>query len=225
MKFISTKYIPHLYLFVLTASSLFFIPAVFVNRFITAPSLWLQGGISIGIIGYVLLTKGRVPLPSKGFIFLISIWTIYHIWQNWGNIENKTTIISLTAAFFLFYAIWMRIKDKQIVFAVFASIGLALSLWGLGQFTGLLPSYNSSFSITGPFDNPAGISASLVILLPFSLYCCRYSIKRRRLLTIIATCLIISVIILSKARTAIFATIMFHHLCYTKTLKNKITHI
>ncbi|HKM43949.1 MAG TPA: hypothetical protein VJY12_00660 [Dysgonamonadaceae bacterium] len=89
MKFISTKYIPHLYLFVLTASSLFFIPAVFVNRFITAPSLWLQGGISIGIIGYVLLTKGRVPLPSKGFIFLISIWTIYHNMAKLGKYREQ----------------------------------------------------------------------------------------------------------------------------------------
>ena len=221
MKFISTKYIPHLYLFVLTAGTLFFIPVVFVNRFTTAPLLWLQGGICIGIIGSVLLTKERIPLPSKGFIFLISIWTIYHIWQNWGNIENKTTIISLAAAFFLFYAIWMRIKDKQIVFAVFASIGLALSLWGLGQFTGLLPSYNSSFSITGPFDNPAGISASLVILIPFSLYFCRYSIKSRRLLSIIAAFLIISVIILSKARTAIFATTVILILFFIYLLKER----
>lgn len=221
MKFISTKYIPHLYLFVLTAGALFFIPAVFVNRFTTASSLWLQGGISIGVIGYVLLTKGRIALPSKTFIFLLSIWAIYHTWQRWGNIESKTTIITLTAAFFLFYAIWTQLENKQIVFAVFASIGLALSLLGLGQFTGLLPSYHSSFSITGPFDNPAGISASLVILLPFSLYCCRYSIKRRRLLTIIATCLIISVIILSKARTAIFATTIILILFFIYLLKER----
>ncbi|HKM45595.1 MAG TPA: hypothetical protein VJY12_09080 [Dysgonamonadaceae bacterium] len=102
------------------------------------------------------------------------------------------------------------------MFAVFASIGLALSLWGLGQFTRLLPSYHSSFSITGPFDNPAGISASLVVLIPFSLYFCRYSIKSRRLLSIIAAFLIISVIILSKARTAIFATtviLIFFFIC------------
>lgn len=220
MKF-HIKHILFFYLFTLFAGTLFFMPAVFVNRFITAPALLMQAGISIGIVGYVLLTKERIPLPPKGFILLITIWAIYHIWQSWGNIENMVTIITLIAVFFLFYAIWPRLKDKKILFALFTFLALALSLWGLSQFIGLRPSFNVSFSVTGPFDNPAGISASLVILWPFSLYCCRHLGKRGRLFSIISACLIVTVIVLSQARTAILATAIIFILFLIRLLKER----
>jgi len=62
MKF-DIKHIPLLYLYILFVGTLFFIPAIFVNRFTTAPALWMQTGINIGIIGYILLAKKRIPLP------------------------------------------------------------------------------------------------------------------------------------------------------------------
>ena len=218
MKYI-TKHIPSFYLFALLAGVLSFIPAIFVNRFTTAPALWMQAGISIGIIGYVLLTKVRIPLPPKGFIFLIAIWAIYHIWQNHGNVENTITIITLIAGFFLFYAIWSRLKDEKLLFTLFSFLALALSLWGFGQFTGLLPSYNGSFSVTGPFDNPAGISASLALLLPFPLYGCLK--KRYRVIAIITVSLIVTVIILSRARAAILSTAIIFILFFILVLKEK----
>lgn len=134
------KNIETLYLFTLFAGTLFFIPAIFVDRFTTAPSLWMQVWISTGILGYVLLRKGRIPLPPKSFILLIAIWATYHIWQSQENIENKITIIILTAAFFLVYAIWLHLKDKKVLLTFFAFFALILSLWGLGQFIGLFPS-------------------------------------------------------------------------------------
>lgn len=221
MRFTSIKYIPHFYLLFLTAGTVLCIPNIFVNRFIVAPSLWVQAGISIGIIGYILLKKGEIGIPPKGYIYLISAWAIYHIYYNWGNTEKITTIAALIGAFFLLYAIWTDIKDKRAVFAIFTLIGLVISLWGLAQFFGLLRSYNSSFAITGPFDNPAGISASLVVLLPFSLYCCSYSKKMYRVLSIIATCIIISVIVLTKARAAIIGTTAILLLFAISILKNK----
>ena len=41
------KNIPVFYLFALLAGILFFIPAIFVDRFTTAPSLWMQMWIGI----------------------------------------------------------------------------------------------------------------------------------------------------------------------------------
>lgn len=216
---LKVKYIPLLYLFTLFAGTLFFIPAIFVNRFITAPALWMQAGIGIGIIGYVLLTEKRIPLPPKGFILLIAIWTIYHIGQSRGNIENIITVITLIAAFFLSYAIWRHLQDKKFLFAILASLALILSLWGLGQFTGLLPSYNGSFVVTGPFDNPAGVSASLVLLVPFPLYGCLQ--KKYRVIAIIAVCLVVTVIILSRARTAVLATVLIFILFFIQLLKER----
>ncbi len=216
---LTVKHIPSFYLFALFAGTLFFIPAIFVNRFTTAPALWMQAGISIGIAGYVLLTKERIPLPPKGFILLIMIWAIYHIWQNRGDVENTITIITLIAGFFLFYAIWSRLKDKKLMFSLFTFLALALSLWGLGQFIGLLPSYNGSFTVTGPFDNPAGISASLVLLLPFSLYYCRRLPKIYRWFAIAVSCLPVCVIILSQARAAILAVAVILILFFARFLQ------
>lgn len=199
------KYIYHLYLFTLLAGTLFFIPAIFVNRFITAPALWMQAGISFGLLGYILLTE-RIFLPPINFIFLMTIWITYHLWRCWRNIELNMTIITLIAVFFLFYSIWIRLKDETALFIFFTFLALIVSLWGFGQFIGLFSSYNGSFSVTGPFDNPAGISASLVVLFPFSLYCCFYLEKKHCLFAIIVACLTVVVIILSKARTSILAT-------------------
>jgi len=202
------RHILFLYLLILLAGALFFIPAVFVNRFSTASALWIQMGISIGIIGYFLLAKERIILPPINFILLIAIWGLYHIFQNHGNIEKVITFITLVTTFFLFYFIWGYLQNKMLLFNLLSFLGVILSLWSMGQFFGLLPSYNTSFTITGPFDNPAGISVSLAVLLPFSLYCFRYSEKRFRLFAFITTSLVISVIILSKARTAIFSGVI-----------------
>jgi len=218
---LTVKHIPFLYLFTLLAGTLFFIPAVFVSRFTTAPALWTQAGISVGIIGYVLMSKEPIPVPKMGFILLIAIWATHHIWQSQGNIENMATIITLMVVFFLFYAIWPRLKDKKLLFALFAFLALTLSLWGLGQFAGLFPSYNGSFAVTGPFDNPAGISASLVVLLPFSLYYCRYPEKKYRLFAIISACLVVTAIVLSQARAAILATVVIFILFFIRLLKER----
>ena len=151
------------------------------------------------------MKKGRIPLPPKSFIILIAIWAIYHIWQNHGNIENIVTIITLIGVFFLFYAICPLLNDKKLLFVLFSCLVLLLSLWGLGQLTGITRFYNGSF-ITGPFDNPAGISASLVVLLPFLLYGCGYLKRKYRLFAIITACLVVTLIVMSKARTAVLAT-------------------
>lgn len=215
------SHIPPFYLFVLLAGTLFFVPPIFVSRFTTAPALWMQAGVSVGIIGYVLLEKKRVVFSSKGFILLITIWAIYHGWQNWGNIERTTTIITLVGAFFLFHAILSRFKDMKPLFALLAFLALVLSSWGFGQIMGLLPAYHGSFTVTGPFDNPAGMSASLAFLLPFLLYFCRWSEKRYRLLAIIPTSLIVTVIVFSRARTAVLGVVVVFLFFLIRLLKER----
>lgn len=215
------KHIPTFYLFALLAGTLFFVPAIFVSRFTTAPALWMQAGVSVGIIGPVLLEKKRVVFPSKGYILLIVIWIIYHTWQNQGNIERILNIITLATAFFLFHVIFLRVKDRKLLFALLAFLALVLSSWGFGQIIGLLPAYNGSFAVTGPFDNPAGISASLALLLPFLLYFCHWSEKRYRLLVIIATSLVVTVIVFSRARTAILGVLVVSVFFLIRLLKER----
>ena len=213
------KHTPSFYLFTLFAGALFFIPAIFVNRFTTAPALWTQVGIGIGISVYVLSAKRRIPLPPKGYTILMTVWTIYHLWQNQGNIENTITIITLISGFFLFYAICSHLKDKGVIFVLFTFLALVLSLWALGQSTGLLPSYHGSFAVTGPFDNPAGISASLALLLPFALYGCLQ--REQRVIAIIVVCLLVTVIILSRARAAVLATVIILIFFFIRLLRER----
>ena len=61
------RYISFFYLFALLGGAIFFIPAIFVNRFISAPELWMQIGICIGVSGYILLIKQKIffPLPQS----------------------------------------------------------------------------------------------------------------------------------------------------------------
>lgn len=217
----NVRHIPTFYLFALLAGTLFFIPAIFVSRFTTAPALWMQAGVSVGVIGYVLLEKKKVVFPSRGYILLIAMWIIYHAWQNQGNIERVTTIITLAVAFFLFHVIFLRVKDVKLLFALLAFLALLLSSWGFAQLGGLLPAYHGSFTVTGPFDNPAGISALLALLLPFLLYFCRWSEKRYRLLVITATSLVVTVIVFSRARTAILAVVVVSIFFLIRLLKER----
>lgn len=129
----------------------------------------------------------------------------------------------------LLYAVWANIKDKKVFFIILTSLGLVISLWGLAQLFGILRPYNGSFRITGPFDNPAGISALLAALLPFSLYCHKCFKSKYRWISIVISCLIVSVIILSKARAAIIGTtvilILFAiNLLYSRNIRLNLVH-
>ncbi|HBL32596.1 MAG TPA: hypothetical protein DDZ96_02100 [Porphyromonadaceae bacterium] len=205
------------YLFALLAGTLFFIPAVFVNRFTTAPAVWMQAGVSVGIVGYVLLNKQRIPVPPKGFLILLAIGGLYFLSRSHWSVESLVTVLTLIAAFLLFYAVG---RQKRL-FMLFSLLGTILALWGLGQYAGLLPSYHGVFPATGPFDNPAGLSASLALLLPFSLYGCIRSPKKYRLLAIAAACLTVCVIVLSQARAAIFAAAVILVFFFLRLLRER----
>jgi hypothetical protein len=87
----TAKHIPSFYLFGLFTGTLFFIPAIFVNRFTTAPALWMQAGICLGIVGYVLLSKERIPLPlNYPFIRLMAVALLAFVLA--ANPQNSITI-------------------------------------------------------------------------------------------------------------------------------------
>ena len=52
----------------------------------------------------------------------------------------------------------------------FIFTGCVEAIWGLGQLYGLLPSFNSSFKITGSFYNPGPYSGYLAIVFPMAFY-------------------------------------------------------
>lgn len=166
----SIKYIPFIYLFTLLAGTLFFIPAIFVNQFLTAPALWMQAGIVIGVLSFVVVKRKQILLPSCEFLVILLLWLIYFLWRRGLNVETAVSVVTSSLSLLLFYQIFIKNSNKEKLFLTGSLIAVILCVWCVGQLLGWLLRYHNQFSATGPFDNPAGISASLAILLPFVLY-------------------------------------------------------
>lgn len=158
------------YLFTLFAGTLFFIPAIFVSRFTTAHALWMQVGIIIGISSFVFLKRTQIFLPSYGFLFLVLILTLYYLWRARWHIEAIVSATLYCSTLLLFYQFFNDKINRNKLFNAYTVSAVLLCIWCAGQLAGWLPSYHNTLIITGPFDNPAGISAALSLLLPFVLY-------------------------------------------------------
>ena len=199
------KHILLFFLFTLFGGILFFIPPVFVNRFTTAPALWLQAGIAIGMPCFIFMKSLRVFLPPPKFLFLVVIVALYYLWRAKWHPEAIVSVALYYSTFFLFYQFFKDEKDGNKLFHVFTVIAAMLCIWCAGQFARWLPSFHNSLSITGPFDNPAGISASLSLLLPFAIYETCKSNKWRQIMGVIISLVTVVFVILSGARAAILA--------------------
>ena len=199
------KHILLFFLFTLFGGTLFFIPPVFVNRFTTAPALWLQAGIAIGMPCFIFMKSLRVFLPPPKFLFLVVIVALYYLWRAKWHPEAIVSVALYYSTFFLFYQFFKDEKDGNKLFHVFTVIAAMLCIWCAGQFARWLPSFHNSLSMTGPFDNPAGISASLSLLLPFAIYETCKSNKWRQIMGVIISLVTVVFVILSGARAAILA--------------------
>jgi O-antigen polymerase len=204
MNFFS-KHIQFLYLFTLLAGTLFCIPEIFVNRFFTAPALWMQVGIVIGVLSFVLVKRKHILLPSCEFLAILLLWLIYFLWRQGLNVETAVSIVTNSLSLLLFYQILIKNSNKEKLFLAGSIIAVILCIWCVGQLLGWLPRYHNLFSATGPFDNPAGISASLALLLPFTLYQVENNKRWMRFICAIIVIAIVGCIIVLQARAAIIA--------------------
>ncbi len=144
-------------------------------------------------------------MPPLKYLLLILAWCLYLLWRSHWHFESLINIFTTVSAFILFYWIWKSTINTQIIFAVFAGLGSILSIWGLVEYADLMSKTYSPFTMTGPFNNPAGITASLALLYPFCLY---FSYKIKDVikgLSILASLLMAAAVILSGARAAILA--------------------
>lgn len=87
-------------------------------------------------------------------------------------------------------------------------VGSFLAIHGILQFFLFLPSNHSMFRVTGSFENPAGISAVLAMLLPIGLHWSVSKINRASLISSILVILVLATIILSGARAAMLAAFL-----------------
>lgn len=210
---------------------LFFTPDIFVSRYTTSPQIFLQGAVGFGMLLVSLCKKTTIHLPPMKYLVLIMLCFCYHLARDRGNFESFVTYMTIICTFLLFYGYWKETLDNHIAFTLFLCLGVVLSIWGLGQYAGWISKRYSVFTMTGPFNNPAGISASLALLFPFSLYFC-YTPKNKKIrrINILPPLLMAGTIILSGSRAAILSIavsgILFviHIMKRNKRLKLSIFH-
>lgn len=195
---------------ILLIGSVYFIIDLCGDRFHTPIHLWVGGWL--GIMGVVLAAWQRRNLIFRIPVFLIALyicWVCSWIFTspiNYYSISRFFVDNVLICLFFFYFSILGRhILSFFLLLVVLAG---SVSLVGLLQLLGIFHSFHSVFIITGTFDNPAGISAILVILLPFTFYFFQVNNRSQRYLSYIICALMMIVIILSDARTAIFALII-----------------
>jgi len=192
----------------LLLGSIFFIPDIFVNRFKTGPKFLVQSMTAIGLMVYVLIKKGKMTFPSLFYSSLIILWWIYHLHCSRWNFGNAIEFWTIISVFLLFYWFWEEIPQKYILFLLFACLGVVFSVWGIGEYMRWIPKTHEVFTMDGPFNNPAGISASIALLYPFSLYISFVSKEKNKYLGIVASFLMVGTIILCGARAAILAVMI-----------------
>lgn len=197
------------YVIVLLFGSFLFTPSIFVNKYSAGPRIYMQVALCVGIFIFIIFKKKNIILPPNKYTFIILLWFLYHLIRNNWNFESFINYLTLINAFFLFYWFWNEMHDSyEKLFLVFLGIGFLFCIWGIGQYMGWITKNSSKFSMIGPFNNPAGISASLVIIYPFSLYFCINFRGSKKWIALIISFLISLTIVLSGARAAIVSMIV-----------------
>ena len=69
-------FIFNIFLFFVFAGTLFFIPNWFVNRFKTAPLVWMQMIVVIGVLGFIFIKKSILYCQVASF-YLLSLYVLY----------------------------------------------------------------------------------------------------------------------------------------------------
>lgn len=82
------------------------------------------------------------------------------------------------------------------------AIGCILSLWGVLQLHGFLPSNHVLFAITGPFYNPGPYSGYLAMIFPIGLGCLLESTGKVRYLWLVAFSLMLCILPAGMSRSA-----------------------
>lgn len=149
---------------------------------------------------------------------IIACWFMLSLFvksKHFVNEENdvKYHIFIVGLMILSFYAIFINKRPTHFLSSIFSEltinllfiVGSILSIYGLLQYGGLFKSYNSSFRITGSFENPAGVAAVLSILFPIGITCVFRTGGLKKIIYAILSCCYIITIILTGSRTGILS--------------------
>lgn len=107
------------------------------------------------------------------------------------------------------------------VYYICPIVCIAMAVWGVLQYAGFLPSGNGLFTVTGAFDNPAGLGMFLAVLLPYMVYRCEKEKKGIQIIRWLGIVLVIVVLLLSRSRTGMLAACTAFFCLYVKRISPK----
>ena len=188
---------------ILCSITLFMSSNCFVNKEIIPK--WLGMMLSIGIMGMAWSMSGcTISLPAKLIDTVIIFCFLLFIIR---GISLRVAIMYPVGLLLLYYLkqYMVMVCQYKYLLGTVIILTLGLSLYGIFQYIGLLPSNNSIFVITGSFDNPAGFAASLACVLPLCFLFFNRQYKYLRCMTIMAVAIIATAIFLSGSRAGILS--------------------
>lgn len=88
-----------------------------------------------------------------------------------------------------------------------ASVCLLLSIYGMAQYLGVIPSRHAAFPITGTFENPAGFAAMQAVMFPFAMALCmdKHNTAFLRIFALLSSLACALTVALSGSRTGLLA--------------------
>lgn len=184
--------------------SAFFIPDCFLNRHMTSGVITIA--VSTIIIGFINILFDRRLKFNKSTISILPLIIILGISQCQTVFLPILDNIHITSLFILLLLLstWEFNNSKIINYFLFMTIVvLIMCTWGILQHFHLVKFFFKNPTVTGSFDNPAGIGIFLAVIFPFCIFLIRNSNKAIKILAVCASAIIILITILSQSRTAL----------------------
>ncbi|MDR1339456.1 MAG: O-antigen ligase family protein [Prevotellaceae bacterium] len=191
----------------------------FVNQEITPKWFGLIAGVGIaGIISGIFHRNLYIPQKSVLIPMLLccSLIVLRDYLASGFNYQLMTQAVCLLLLFFLFQQMTVIFPVKYFL-GITVILTVILACYGVLDYPGLFLSAKH-VRLTGSFDNPAGFTAALVCVLPFTFYFPRDTSRTVKYIAILIAVLLFSVITLSQARAAIIAgfAVILCYLLYSK---------
>ena len=211
------KYITMTLLFVFGA---FLIPNIFINRHVTAEIFGVASiTIVLSLLMLIYIKRLQFSLSDLLIVCFTIVWIASQYLGNWLPLQDQIHYISF-CALLLILSNWI-FSDNNIkkYYIIAICVGTIISLWGVAQYFNIVSTFYVDPSVTGSFDNPAGIGIFLAILSPFYLFYMQKESKPIKIATLLVSMLLIGTVILSQSRAALLSIVVISVLELSQIVK------
>ena len=198
----------------------FLIPNLFINRHVTTEIFGVASiVIVLGLLMLIYVKRIKFALYDLLMACFTILWLLSQYLGNWLPLQDQIHYISF-CTLLLILSSWVFSNSniqKYYVIAICAAMGI--SLWGIAQYLNIVSTFYLNPSVTGSFDNPAGIGIFLAALSPFCFFYLQKGRKRKRVLMLLISIILMTIVILSQSRAALLAIITISALELSQIVK------